>query len=72
MFGLILLAAFSADPLVVRLIDVEGGGGTLIITPARESILIDCGNPGARDAGRIAQAIRHEGLDKIDHLVITH
>lgn len=62
----------GADPLVVRLVDVEGGGGTLIITPARESILIDCGNPGPRDAGRLAKAIREEGLTKLDHLVITH
>jgi beta-lactamase superfamily II metal-dependent hydrolase len=72
MLGLLLLSLFSSDPLIVRLIDVEGGGGTLIITPARESILIDCGNPGARDAGRIAKAIRNEGLNKLDHLVITH
>jgi len=72
MLSLLLLTLFSADPLIVRLVDVEGGGGTLIITPARESILIDCGNPGTRDAGRIAKAIRSEGLDKLDHLVITH
>jgi beta-lactamase superfamily II metal-dependent hydrolase len=62
----------GADPLIVRLVDVEGGGGTLVITPARESILIDCGNPGARDAGRIAKAIKEEGLTRLDHLVITH
>lgn len=62
----------GVDPLVVRLVDVEGGGGTLIITPARESILIDCGNPGARDAGRLAKAIREEGLTRLDHLFVTH
>lgn len=72
MLGLLLLSLCSSDPLIVRLIDVEGGGGTLIITPAKEAILIDCGNPGARDAGRIAKAIRNEGLNKLDHLVITH
>jgi hypothetical protein len=33
--------------------DVEGGGATLIVTPAGQSILIDSGNPGPRDAGRI-------------------
>ena len=75
MFPFALFAGFllqGADPLVVRLVDVEGGGGTLIITPARESILIDCGNPGPRDATRLAKAIREEGLAKLDHLVITH
>jgi hypothetical protein len=33
--------------------DVEGGGATLIVTPQGESVLIDSGNPGGRDAGRI-------------------
>ena len=32
--------------------DVEGGGATLIVTPAGESVLIDSGNPGGRDSLR--------------------
>ena len=39
-----------------RFIDTEGGAATLIVTPAGESILIDCGNPGSRDAERIHEA----------------
>jgi competence protein ComEC len=53
--------------------DVEGGGATLIVTPAGESILIDSGNPGGRDAGRIYKtATEVAGLKKIDHYVTTH
>ena len=53
--------------------DVEGGGATLIVTPAGESILIDSGNPGGRDAGRINKtATEAAGLKKIDHFILTH
>lgn len=52
--------------------DTEGGAGTLIVTPAGESILIDCGNPGNRDADRIHTAAQAAGLKSIDHLIITH
>jgi competence protein ComEC len=53
-------------------VDVEGGAATLLVTPAGESILIDVGNPGERDSGRIKNAVADLGLKKIDHLVITH
>ena len=54
-------------------VDVEGGAATLVVTPAGESVLIDTGNPGRRDADRITQvATRIAGLKKIDHVVITH
>src|SRR5215469_5442818 len=53
--------------------DVEGGGATLIVTPQGESILIDSGNPGGRDAGRIFKtAAEVAGLKKIEHYVTTH
>jgi len=53
--------------------DVEGGGGTLIVTPAGESIVIDTGMPGGRDSGRIHDiATKVAGLQRIDHLIITH
>jgi beta-lactamase superfamily II metal-dependent hydrolase len=53
--------------------DVEGGGATLIVTPAGESILIDSGNPGGRDAGRIHKtATEVAGLKKIEYYVTTH
>src|SRR6267378_4646503 len=68
-------ALSSAEPgrgLDVYFIDTEGGAATLIVTPARESILIDCGNPGTRDADRIHAAAEAAGLKAIDHLIITH
>ncbi len=53
--------------------DVEGGGATLIVTPAGESILIDSGNPGPRDAGRIHRtATAVAGLSRIDYYITTH
>jgi len=58
--------------LDVHWIDSEGGGSTLIVTPAGESVLIDTGNPGGRDAARIVAAAKEVGLARIDHVVITH
>ncbi len=53
--------------------DVEGGGATLIVTPSGESVLIDSGNPGGRDAARIHKtATEVAGLKKIDHYITTH
>jgi competence protein ComEC len=54
-------------------IDVEGGASTLIVTPRGESVLVDTGNPGFRDAQRIVRvATESAGIRQIDHLVITH
>lgn len=54
-------------------VDSQGGGSTLIVTPNDESLLIDAGNPGGRDAGRIHDvATRVAGLKRIDHFVVTH
>jgi competence protein ComEC len=54
-------------------IDTEGGGSTLLVTPAGESVLIDTGNPGGRDPQRIKHVLTEvAGLKQIDHLIITH
>lgn len=58
--------------LDVYWIDSEGGGSTLVVTPANESILIDTGNPGGRDSSRIVAAAKAAGLSRIDHVLITH
>lgn len=59
--------------LQIYWIDTEGGAATLIVTPAGESVLIDTGNPGVRDADRIVKvATRQAGLKRIDHLITTH
>ena len=64
--------AAPARGLDIDFVDTEGGAATLIVTPAGESVLIDCGNPGPRDAERIHRAAKLAGLDAIDHLAITH
>src|SRR5262249_14448291 len=76
--GLVLWLSLSADAkqnaggLDIYFVDTEGGAATLIVTPAGESVLIDCGNPGSRDADRIHKAATElAGIKAIDHLVIT-
>lgn len=58
----------------VYFIDVEGGQATLLVTPEKQSLLIDTGWPGFgdRDADRIVKAAKKAGLKKIDFLLITH
>jgi beta-lactamase superfamily II metal-dependent hydrolase len=63
----------ASKTLDIYFIDTEGGAATLIVTPSGESLLIDSGFPGARDAGRIAHvAIDVAGLKQIDHYLTTH
>ena len=66
-------AQAQGPTLDIYFVDTEGGQATLIVTPAHESILIDSGNPGTRDAGRIFQvATKAAGLKQIDNVVATH
>jgi beta-lactamase superfamily II metal-dependent hydrolase len=61
--------------LDIYFIDVMGGAATLIVTPERESILIDSGWPGLgdRDPKRIVHALVDlAGCERLDHLVTTH
>jgi beta-lactamase superfamily II metal-dependent hydrolase len=65
----------AAKTLDIYLIDVEGGGATLYVSPSGESVLIDTGNGGAaaaRDVERIMAAIKAAGLSQLDHLITTH
>ena len=65
----------STRPLEIYFIDVEGGAATLLVTPDRESILIDSGWPGKddRDPKRIVHVLKDlAGCDHLDHLVTTH
>ena len=75
--GVLVLVAATTAPaprgLEIYWVDVEGGGATLVVTPARESVLIDTGFPGDRDALRIHRvATQAAGLTRIDHVVVTH
>ena len=72
-------AAAKDGALQMVSIDVEGGGGTLFVTPDGKSLLIDTGNPEkSRATGdhpsseRIAAAAAALGVKKIDYLITTH
>ncbi len=62
----------AAQGLSIYFVDTEGGAATLIVSPAGESTLIDCGNPGERDAERIYRTATQAGIKQIDNLIITH
>lgn len=79
------VAAPGADTLDIYFIDVEGGKATLVVTPTRESILLDAGfagegrfdsKPGdpakARDPQRILAAARDAGISRIDLMIVSH
>jgi competence protein ComEC len=75
--GALLMAALAAAgekdrTLNIHFIDTEGGAATLLVTPRGESVLIDCGNPGGRDAERIHKVADQAGLKQLDHLIVTH
>jgi competence protein ComEC len=58
--------------LDVFFIDVEGGQSTLFVTPSGQSLLVDTGWPGSRDADRITGVAKRAGISQIDYLVLTH
>lgn len=66
--------ARAPKPLQIYCIDVEGGQATLIVSPSRQSVLIDTGWPGfdGRDADRIAAVAQRAGIKQLDYVVITH
>jgi len=67
------------DALQMVSIDVEGGGGTLFVTPEGKTLLVDTGNPEQSritgdnpSSARIEAAARALGVKKIDYLITTH
>lgn len=78
--GVACVQVDAAEPaaqagLDIYYVDVMGGAATLLVTPERESILIDAGWPGLndRDPKRILHVLKDvAGLDHLDHLVVTH
>ena len=61
-----------AATLDIYVVDTEGGKATLFVSPSGETVLIDTGNPGARDMDRILEVFRAAGVTRIDHLISTH
>src|SRR5713101_3938830 len=58
-----------SKPLDIYFIDVEGGQSTLFVSPSGESMLVDTGSPGERDAERIVATAKSAGLKQIDYVV---
>src|SRR4051812_42135604 len=62
----------AAKTLDIYFIDVEGGQSTLFVSPYGQSMLVDAGNPGDRDADRIAAVAKQAGVRQLDLMVTTH
>jgi beta-lactamase superfamily II metal-dependent hydrolase len=63
----------GSAPLVIYWIDVEGGAATIVVAPNGEIVVVDAGNPGQRDAQRVADVLLDElEVDQIDHMIVTH
>ncbi len=67
-----VVLARSHRQLQIYFIDVEGGQSTLIVTSQKQSLLIDAGFAGERDADRIVRAAKAAGIKQIDYVLITH
>lgn len=67
-----LASDHGAGSLHIYYIDTEGGQSTLFVGPTGESLLVDTGNPGERDLGRILETLETAGVNRIDHLWTTH
>lgn len=68
----IRLVAQSTRTLDIYFIDTEGGQSTLVVAPSGESLVIDAGFAGDRDADRITAAAKMAGVTTINNLLITH
>jgi competence protein ComEC len=72
LLALVLPSGARAQTLDIYFIDTEGGQATLYVSPSGESMLVDTGFPGERDHNRIMDVIRTAGVQRLDHVVITH
>lgn len=68
----VMARAQSRKDLQVYFIDVEGGQSTLFVSPSGQTMLIDAGWPGTRDADRIMAVAKVAGITQIDYFVLTH
>src|ERR1700732_2683002 len=71
-FSCSIARAQQRTALDIYFVDVEGGQSTLFFWPAGQSLLVDTGFAGTRDADRIASVVKQAGLTEINYLVITH
>src|SRR5260370_22016374 len=62
----------APPPLTIYVVDTEGGKVACWIALSGQTVLIDSGSPGARDVGRLMEAIAAAGVTRIDYLISTH
>jgi competence protein ComEC len=65
-------APASSKTLDIYFIDTEGGQATLYVPPSGQTLLVDTGNAGERDLGRILEVLNLAGVKQIDHMFLTH
>jgi beta-lactamase superfamily II metal-dependent hydrolase len=60
-------------PLRIYWVDAEGGAATVIWAPNGQTLVVDAGFTGTRDANRIAAVLKDEiHATKIDYMLTTH
>lgn len=62
----------SGKTLDIYFIDTEGGQATLYVSPSGQTLLVDTGNAGERDLGRILEVLNLARVKQIDHMFLTH
>jgi len=72
MVFLTVSALSAAKTVDMYVIDVEGSKAFLLVSPSGQSMVIDAGVPGDRDANRIVEACKAAGVTRIDYMVVTH
>ena len=65
-------APANGKALDIYFIDTEGGQATLYLSPSGQTLLVDTGNAGERDLGRILEVLNLAGVKQIDHMFLTH
>lgn len=65
-------APANGKALDIYFIDTEGGQATLYVSPSGQTLLVDTGNAGERDLGRILEVLNIAGVKQIDHMFLTH
>ena len=58
--------------LDIYLSDTEGGKAALFVSPSGETVLVDTGNPAARDTDRIMAMLADAGVKELDYVILTH
>src|ERR1700752_4605549 len=62
----------ASKTLDIYLSDPEGGKAALFVAPSGETVLVDTGNPVARDTDRIMAMLAEAGVKELDYVILTH